>query len=203
MRFGFYLDSSSCTGCKACQVACKDKNNLPVGILWRRVIEVSGGSWFPRGNAWLTSGFSYFISIACMHCEKPICVEVCPTQALHQREDGIVLIDNTFCIGCRYCEMACPYKALQYDPVQKVMTKCNFCHDDLENNLLPACVSACQMRVLHFGDIEALKNLHGNINVIFPLPDPDLTEPAFVLNPQPESISMAGQKSKIGNHEEI
>ena len=92
-KYGFYLDSSACIGCKACQIACKDKNNLPVGVLWRRVVEVQGGEWLPRGEAWLTNTFAYFISAACMHCELPICAEVCPTQAITQREDGIVTLD--------------------------------------------------------------------------------------------------------------
>ena len=88
IRYGFYLDSRSCTGCKACQIACKDKNNLPVGVLWRKVVEVQGGEWLPRGAAWMTSAFAYFVSSACMHCEAPICAEVCPNGAVEQREDG-------------------------------------------------------------------------------------------------------------------
>ena len=65
-RYGFYLDTSACTGCKACQIACKDKNDLPVGVLWRRVVEVQGGEWLPRDAAWLTNAFAYFISAACI-----------------------------------------------------------------------------------------------------------------------------------------
>ena len=128
-RYGFYLDTSACTGCKACQIACKDKNNLPLGVLWRMVVAVEGGEWLPRGAAWMTNVFSYFVSSACNHCEAPICVEVCPTQAMQQRADGIVSIDPQRCMGCRYCEMACPYKAPRFDSVQGVMTKCNFCYD--------------------------------------------------------------------------
>ena len=149
-RYGFYLDTRSCTGCKACQIACKDKNSLPAGILWRRVVEIQGGEWLPRGAAWFTSIFAYFVSSACMHCQAPICAEVCPTKAIDQREDGIVLIDSQRCMGCRYCEMACPYRALQFDLDKGVMTKCDFCFDLLDEGKSPACVSACQMRVLRF-----------------------------------------------------
>ena len=140
--YDFYLDTSCCTGCKACQIACKDKNDLPVGVLWRRVVEVQGGEWLPRSDAWLTNVFAYFVSAACMHCELPICAEVCPTRAITRREDGIVTIDPGRCMGCRYCEMACPYKAPQFDPVSGVMTKCDFCYDLLDDGKSPACVAA-------------------------------------------------------------
>lgn len=202
-RFGFYLDIRSCTGCKACQIACKDKNNLPVGILWRRVVEVQGGEWLPRGAAWLTNVFAYFVSSACMHCEAPICVEVCPTKALNQREDGIVLIDAQRCMGCRYCEMACPYKSPQFDPAQGVMTKCNFCFDLIDVGKSPACVSACQMRVLHFGDIDDLRTEYGCVDDVYPLPDSALTKPALALHPHPDAVCGVDHGGKIGNQEEI
>jgi len=202
-RYGFYLDTRACTGCKACQIACKDKNNLPVGVLWRRVVEVQGGEWLPRGAAWFTSAFAYFVSSACMHCQAPICAEVCPTKAIFQREDGIVLIDERRCMGCRYCEMACPYRALQYDLDKGVMTKCDFCFDLLDEGKSPACVSACQMRVLDFGDLEELQVLHGGLNDIFPLPDPVLTKPAMVFTPHPETVRSGNEGAKINNWEEI
>jgi anaerobic dimethyl sulfoxide reductase subunit B (iron-sulfur subunit) len=202
-RYGFYLDTRACTGCKACQIACKDKNDLPVGVLWRKVVEVQGGGWLPRGAAWLTSVFTYFVSSACSHCEAPICVEVCPTQAMHQREDGIVQIDPALCMGCRYCEMACPYKAPQYDPAQEVMTKCDFCADLLETAQSPACVSACQMRVLQFGELEELRAQYGDQTDIFPLPDSGLTQPALVLTPHPEAVANSNTDARIGNVEEI
>jgi anaerobic dimethyl sulfoxide reductase subunit B (iron-sulfur subunit) len=202
-RYGFYLDTSSCTGCKACQIACKDKNNLPVGILWRKVIEIQGGEWLPRDAAWFTNVFSYFISSACNHCDAPICVEVCPTQAVHQRADGIVLIDALRCMGCRYCEMACPYRAPQFDPIQGVMVKCDFCYDLLDIDHSTACVTACQMRVLKFGDIEELKAQFGDVNDLYPLPDPNLTQPALVLTPHPEAIRGHDSGAIIANEEEI
>lgn len=218
VRYGFYVDTSGCTGCKACQIACKDKNQLPVGVLWRRVIEVQGGSWIahqpvefspaaagPAGPlpVWQTSTFAYFISAACMHCEAPICVEVCPTQALQQRPDGVVWIDAQRCLGCRYCEMACPYKAPQFDPSQGVMTKCDFCFDLLDQGGQPACVSACQMRVLHFGDLAALQAHYGDQAGLFPLPDPALTGPALVLTPHRAARRHDQPDAQIGNQEEL
>jgi anaerobic dimethyl sulfoxide reductase subunit B (iron-sulfur subunit) len=138
-----------------------------------------------------------------MHCEVPICVEVCPTQALYQREDGIVLLDVDRCMGCGYCEMACPYRAPQFDPDRKVMTKCDFCSDLLDLGSAPACVSACQMRVLLFGDIEELRNTYGKVDDIFPLPNPELTSPAIVFSPHPDAVRDEGQGGKINNLEEI
>lgn len=202
-RYGFYLDTAACTGCKACQISCKDKNQLPVGVLWRRVIEVSGGSWQARQGAWFNSVRAYFVSSACMHCENPICVEVCPTQAMYQREDGIVLIDEERCIGCRYCEMACPYKAPQFDCAKGVMTKCDFCYDLLDQDEPPACVSACQMRVLHYGDLSDIRARYGQANDIYPLSDPGLTRPAIVFTPHPDSVRWDGKGMDITNREEI
>jgi anaerobic dimethyl sulfoxide reductase subunit B len=202
-RYGFYLDTSACTGCKACQIACKDKNNLPVGVLWRRVVEIQGGEWLRRGPAWLGNIFAYFLSSACMHCELPICAEVCPTRAITQRDDGIVLIDPDHCMGCRYCEMACPYKAPQFNPDLGVMTKCDFCADLIEKKKAPACVSACQMRVLHFGNLDELRAEHGSQDDIYPLPASDLTNPALVITPHRDALHGREHAARIGNWEEI
>ncbi len=202
-RLGFYLDMRHCTGCKACQIACKDKNDLPVGILWRRVIEVQGGAWWPRDQVWLTNAFAYYISVACMHCQQPICMEVCPTAALQQRLDGIVFIEERRCIGCGYCEMACPYNALQLDRLRGVMTKCDFCYDLVDQGQPPACVRACQMRVLNYGDLDQLVADHGNTGQIYPLPDPILTKPAMVINPHPTATVGQADGARIGNREEI
>jgi anaerobic dimethyl sulfoxide reductase subunit B (iron-sulfur subunit) len=203
IRYGFHVDLGSCTGCKACQIACKDKSQLPVGILWRRVIEVSGGEWVKRGKAWIDKTFTYFLSVACMHCEQPICVGVCPTRALTQREDGIVLIDADRCMGCHYCEWACPYGALQFDEVSGVMTKCDFCYEDLDQGKPPACVAACQMRVLEYGEIQDLRTKYGAFNNVYPLPEISLTEPSSTLTPHRDSQRTKTEPAMIGNQEEI
>jgi anaerobic dimethyl sulfoxide reductase subunit B (iron-sulfur subunit) len=202
-RYGFHVDLSSCVGCKACQIACKDKNQLPVDILWRRIVDVSGGEWTRLGNIWIDNTFNYFVSVACMHCERPICMEVCPTRAITQRDDGIVLIDEDVCIGCRYCEWACPYGAPQFDPTTKRMGKCNLCYDNLDMGLPPACVSACQLRVIHFGDIEELRAEYGDLDNAFPLPSADLTGPAVTLTPHHDTVLDDNMAADIGNQEEI
>ncbi len=84
-RYAFHFDSSACAGCKACQIACKDKHGLEVGRLWRRVYEVTGGGWQRDGDAWSPDVFAFHLSIACNHCARPICAEVCPARALRQR----------------------------------------------------------------------------------------------------------------------
>src|SRR5512136_749080 len=102
MTYVFTLDAKSCSGCKACQEACKDKNGLPEGILWRRVIEVSGGAWYANGSAWETNVFAYYLTLSCNHCTHPKCAGVCPTDAFIVRSDGIVLINTAKCMGCGY-----------------------------------------------------------------------------------------------------
>lgn len=174
MTYAFTFDSSACSGCKACQEACKDKNNLPVGVLWRRVIEVSGGGWNPVGagsprpevddvngvggpnpyTVWENNVFAYNLSIACNHCEHPKCAGVCPTDAYIHRKDGIIYIDPAKCMGCGYCSWACPYNAPRYNPELGQMAKCNFCFDNIDAGLPPSCVAACPMRVLNFVEVD-------------------------------------------------
>ena len=120
-QYAFFFDASACTGCKACQVACKDRNNLEAGLLWRRVYEVAGGSWEKRGEVWVPAVVAYNVSMACNHCEKPVCAMSCPVKAIGKRDDGIVLIDTARCIGCRYCEWACPYNAIRFDPMAEAV----------------------------------------------------------------------------------
>ena len=143
----FYLNANNCSGCKACMTACKDKNDLPVGINYRQVTEYGGGSWVPDPDhpdlLVPNNVYTYSMSTACMHCEDPACVNVCPTTAMYKREDGIVLVDASKCIGCRYCEWACPYGAPQFNEEKGVMTKCDFCQDLQAQGLDPACVDAC------------------------------------------------------------
>lgn len=198
----FYLDLSLCTGCRTCMIACKDRWDLKKGVNWRRVTEYAGGDWKKDGNTYLQSVFAYFLSISCNHCEKPICVEKCPTTAMHKRDDGVVLIDPDKCIGCRYCEWACPYGAPQYDEELGKMTKCNFCVDYLEKGGSPACVASCPNRALHYGELEDLKKRFGGTSDIAPLPDPVLTLPNLLLVPQKDARPWDSDDGRISNPEE-
>ncbi|MDX9941665.1 MAG: DMSO/selenate family reductase complex B subunit [Bacteroidales bacterium] len=202
-QLGFFFDASACSGCKTCQVACKDKNDLPMGIRWRRVYEVSGGEWVQQGKAWVPEIFSWHVSMACNHCQDAICLKSCPNKAITRNELGVVLIDARKCMGCRYCEWTCPYGALQFDPEQKVMTKCNFCIDYLEQGQAPACVAACPMRALDFGELEALRERYGSVNEVFPLPQKNFTDPALVVKPHPGTRISQKHQAQIANIEEV
>ncbi len=218
----FYFDSRFCSGCKACQVACKDHNQLEVGRLWRRVYEVNSGSGWRAagvsGGAWTPDVGAYFLSISCNHCEQPICVEACPTGAMHKHPDGFVLIDKNRCIGCQYCAWACPYGALQYDPHVGQVTKCNFCLDELEAGKPPACVAACPMRVLDvsipLSIPESRRDFHAPIfqvldqdgkgamdgNTPVPLPSAELTHPGLMIRSHPAAGKAGPQR--VVNQEE-
>ncbi len=190
-QLGFHINSSICTGCKACQIACNDKNDLSVGLKWRQVVQYGSGSWLSHptqpGVYTPNNIYAYTVSFACMHCENPICVEVCPTTAMHKRADGVVLIDANKCIGCRYCEWACPYGGPQFNETVGKMTKCNFCEDLLAKGENPACVDACVMRAIEFGDIAELRSKLGTVNAVEPLPEASLTKPSAVITPHKHS----------------
>ena len=201
----FYFDASACTGCKACQVACKDRNGLPEGILWRRVYEVSGGSWQQAGEAWNHDVGAYHLSLSCNHCERPVCAEVCPAAAITRRPDGIVLIDPDRCTGCRYCAWVCPYGAPQFDELAGVMTKCTLCIEDLDDGRQPACVAACPMRALDVGTRKELLARHPDASRdalgFHPLPDPTLTEPGLLITPHQQAARLH-ERAVVANYEE-
>ena len=100
-RYGFVIDLDRCTGCSACMAACKTENNTGQGIFWMYVLKYEVGK-YPNVK-WV------FFPRLCNHCDNAPCVKVCPVGARHKREDGLVLTDYNRCIGCRYCEVACPY----------------------------------------------------------------------------------------------
>ena len=207
-QMAFYFDASACTGCKACITACKDRSDLPVGINWRRVYEYGGGSWVPdplnRQFLIPNNVYSYAVSISCNHCQNAVCADICPAGALEKRdEDGLVLIDEDACIGCRYCEWACPYGAPQFDEENGVMTKCDGCADLVERGEEPYCAAACVMRALEFGDIEELRARHGEMASIEPLPDAAITMPCMVIKPHRHAQFSGEGTGRIFNLEEV
>jgi anaerobic dimethyl sulfoxide reductase subunit B (iron-sulfur subunit) len=197
-QYAFYFDANSCIDCKACQVACQDKNDLPGNVIWRRVIEYGGGDWVMQDNVMVPNGiFTYALSTSCMHCQDPICVHVCPSGAMTKRDDGIVLVNEDICLGCRYCEWACPYAAPAYRSDLGVMTKCTFCEDLLAVGENPACVDACVTRALDFGELSDLRAKYGDVDEMAPLPDAKFTSPSFVLTPYRASQETGSRVGKI------
>jgi anaerobic dimethyl sulfoxide reductase subunit B len=183
-QLGFYIDQSRCTGCKTCQVACKDKNDLEVGRLFRRVTVMTCGSFTPLGNAYSQNVVAYWTSMACNHCDNPKCVENCPTGAMHKRvADGIVLVNEDLCIGCQLCTWSCPYDAPQYNSQKGKMSKCDLCIDLIEEGEIPVCVAACPNQLIEFGQIETLRKQYGDLAEVKGLPPSEVTQPNIVIKP--------------------
>jgi anaerobic dimethyl sulfoxide reductase subunit B (iron-sulfur subunit) len=150
-RYGFYFDTDRCIKCKSCEIACKQWKGLPAGSFkLRRVEEVTRGV-FPDVSR-------RFYSISCRHCAKAPCIGVCPTQAIYQRPDGIVLVDQDKCNGCRVCLEACQFGAPQFDD-NGLMQKCDMCLDRIENGQIPACAASCPTQALSWGTTEELANV--------------------------------------------
>lgn len=184
-QLGFYIDTNSCSGCRCCQVACKDRNDLPVGVFFRKVSDYEGGV-FP--NTWAAS-----LSLACNHCECPQCAKNCPVAAITKCEDtGLVIQDREMCIGCGKCVLACPYGAPAYDPLRDVMEKCDGCLAMVEEGKLPACVATCSTRCLRFGDIEELAEIFADERLtkdLSFLSDSSITNPSILILPKAEMVS--------------
>ena len=197
MQYGFYFNAGRCGSCKACVMACRDKNDTLLGLKNRNVIDFGGGKWVEKdGLVQPENVFVYSISIACNHCESPACVANCPTGAMTKRDqDGIVYVDESACIGCGTCANACPYGAPKVNAERGVTSKCNFCMDYLDEGGRPACVDACLMRCLDFGDIDELRTKYGDTCDVDPLPASNETGPSLVIG----LPKCAGQEGAVIN----
>jgi Fe-S-cluster-containing dehydrogenase component len=174
-KLGLVIDMDTCVGCHACAVACKEWNSGGIAAPLTDTDPYGAqpdGVWFNRVHAYELEALdglddrapqpamTLHFPRSCLHCETPACVSVCPTGASYKRaEDGIVLVDEDKCIGCKLCSWACPYGAREYSEVEGVMKKCTLCVDRIYNESIPevsrqpACVQACPTRARHFGDL--------------------------------------------------
>jgi formate dehydrogenase iron-sulfur subunit len=162
------FDAEKCIACRACEIACLEWNNLPgddtefsptytnpqyvTSRTWTTIIfhELFGGNGKPP--LWV------FTKLQCFHCLQPTCVEVCPTRALHvDPETGAVVWDGSKCIGCGYCEVACPFGIVKLNKEVNTIDKCTFCNDRIKNGIPPACAQACPTGALVFGDYDEIR----------------------------------------------
>ena len=146
-QYGFYFDSSRCTGCKTCELVCKDYHDLGPDILFRRIYDFEGGSWEKTSEgAWEKTAFNYHLAISCNHCDNPACVENCPTGAMQKdAETGLVNSNPEVCIGCGTCQKSCPYDAPRIDAELSISRKCDGCLARVRNDEQPMCVGACPL----------------------------------------------------------
>ena len=176
---GFFTDTTVCIGCKACQVACHQWNELPAekgpspaslpvlsgnsydntgslsDVNWRHVKFIEQFSPDPNRTeaAWL------MMSDVCKHCSGAPCLEVCPTGAILRTEFDTVYINEPACNGCRDCISACPFGVIHVSETKKIAQKCTFCYDRLKNDLTPACAQACPTQSIRFGPLSQLKKV--------------------------------------------
>ncbi len=169
-RYGMGIDVSRCIGCGRCVDACKNENEVPREPYYFRtwveryvinsahetsVDSPNGGiNGFPAITSERSILRTFFVPKLCNQCDDPPCVQVCPVGATFSTEDGVVLVDKDYCIGCRYCVQACPYGARFIDPRTKTADKCSFCYHRITRDLLPACVEVCPTGARVFGDVK-------------------------------------------------
>src|SRR5947208_40974 len=170
---GFYTDTTVCIGCKACEVACKEWNQLPStnggantlsGLSYDNTRALDGMHWrhvkfieqFDAADPNRTGGRWLMMSDVCKHCAQAGCLEVCPTGAITRTEFDTVVIQADVCNGCRYCIAACPFDVIGINPVTNTAQKCTLCYDRMQAGMTPACAQACPTASIQFGPIKDL-----------------------------------------------
>ena len=155
-EYAFYFDASRCTGCKTCELACKDYHDLSADVAFRKVYEYCGGGFTANADGTYTNDvWGYYTSMNCNHCENPACVAACPVGAYERREDGIVVHHQELCIGCKNCIRSCPYGAPRFNETLKKSEKCSMCYERQDIGMNPACVDACPVGALSIIDLES------------------------------------------------
>jgi len=171
---GFFTDSTLCIGCKACEVACKEWNEVPEdgfvfsGLSYDNTVSLGHSTWrhvkfveerptFGRGGNAPEQITWQFSSDVCKHCEHAGCLEACPTGSIVRTEFGGVYIQPDVCNGCGYCVVACPFGVVDRRPTDGRAFKCTFCYDRQKAGLQPACAKACPTGSILFGDLDELQ----------------------------------------------
>ena len=169
--FGWLFDQNRCIECRACEAACKQWNGVDTGfnVRYRRVSVYESGK-FPDVSA-------DAVSMACNHCDNPLCLKVCPVKAITRRADGIVLINQAVCVGCGFCAKFCPYHAPQLHLGLKKMQKCTMCADRIDAGMEPACSTMCPTGALQWGAWDKIQGQ--GVDRIPNVSPPDLTRPSI------------------------
>jgi Fe-S-cluster-containing dehydrogenase component len=160
---GMLFDATLCVGCRACQTACKDANGLPAdteavpGGLYDAPLDLNGSTKNVIKLA-VEGDASTYMKMQCMHCADPSCVSVCMAGALHKLPNGVVAYDKGLCVGCRYCQVACPFNVpkFQWHTAVPVIVKCELCRDRRDGKQGPACCEVCPREAVKYGKRAAL-----------------------------------------------
>jgi formate dehydrogenase iron-sulfur subunit len=164
-RKGFFTDTTVCIGCKACEVACKQWNDLPSdggellpGRSYDNTGQLGANTWRHVRFAEVDDKWT-FMSDVCKHCANAGCLDACPTGALIRSEFGTVVLQPDICNGCGYCIPSCPFGVIDRDHDDGRAAKCTLCYDRLEDGMEPACAKACPTDSIQFGDYEDLVDI--------------------------------------------
>lgn len=180
-QLGFILDTNRCLGCGACVSACQLNNRLPSPLAYRSVRQVNEPD---------SEGIrKFYLSVACNHCANPECLRVCPNGAYAKRRDGVVIHVSSKCTGCKSCVSSCPFNVPKIHPLTGKASKCQLCHERVDQGQSPYCVKACPtdaLRMIQIRDLPSEKL----IRLTAPLPGLRLTNPSvYYLTPRRVKIS--------------
>ena len=204
-QYGFFFDNSRCTGCRTCEIACKDYHNLDTTEAYRKVYDYEGGELVANAQGGLDSSvFMYHVSTTCNHCEVPKCFAACPSGAIEKDDETGLVVITEACTGAGACVDACPYGVPIMSKATGKAIKCDGCKDRVAEGKLPICVEACPLRALEFGPIDELRAAHPDaVDAIAPLPDPAITKPNVIIKPSPAAKKVGDTTGYVSNEKEV